>query len=327
MLQRGQLLGEFDVGGFVHRFLVAAPDRGEIVDQALRLLGELHRLLVLERDDDFAVLHARVAVLARNDVDETREQPLQARDVGRAEKIGQRGLDPLAPGGDSREGRGCVVRQLDRGQGERRGRGGFYTRGLKQRRGERRQRANFRELALNIRRRRVARCDGVLQLVEKLPGARHLPADIFAREGLRHARRTNLAGLLLQEQRAIVGVAELGQRDQRPPRPRLFHLAGLLAGEHLQGGNLLQPRPALADLPGHAADRGAGKIGDRQRPGRCRGEINRHGLPRRIKVDQFRLGNGAFVSIQDGAVELVLERMDIIPQSLHGSRVRRLRAR
>jgi hypothetical protein len=266
--------------GFVHRLLVAAPDRREFVDQALRLLRELHRLLVLERDHNLAVLHPGVAVLARNDIDETREQPLQARDVGRAEKIGQRGLDPLAPGGDGRGCRGCFVGQFDFGQREGGGRGVFHTRGLKQRGWERRQRANFRELSLNIRSRRVARSNGMLRFVEKLPGARHLPADIFAGQGLRHARCPYLVGIFLQEQRAVVGVAELGQRDERPPSPSLFHLSGLLTGEHLQRGDLLQPRPALADLLRHAADRCVGKIGDDQRPGRIGGKIARHGAPR-----------------------------------------------
>ena len=52
LLQRGEFLAELDMIFLVHGALVPAPDRPEFVDEALRLLRELLRFLVLERDDN-----------------------------------------------------------------------------------------------------------------------------------------------------------------------------------------------------------------------------------------------------------------------------------
>ena len=64
------------------------PDRRELVDERLRLLGELVGFAIFQRDEQLAIGDA-VRVFARNQFHATREQPLHPADVRRRQKIRQ----------------------------------------------------------------------------------------------------------------------------------------------------------------------------------------------------------------------------------------------
>ena len=227
--------------------LITMPDRRQFVDQALGLLRELDRFLVFERNNNGAVLHA-IAIFLGNDVDESREETLQPRDIGGRKQIGQRGLYALAPRCHSGSGNGRVVRfdklgDFDLGSRRRR-----HTSGLQEGRGKTGKCSNLGQFYGRVRRSRFPTRHHALQFVEKLPCARNLPTDIFFRETVRDTRLPDLLRRLLEKQTSFVCIGEFRQRNQVPPCLGLRHSSRALNFQHFQCGNLLEQTTTRSDF-------------------------------------------------------------------------------
>jgi hypothetical protein len=175
-----------------------------------------------------------------------------------------------------------------------------------------RERLYLGEFGANVGIGRLSARHRVLQRVHQLARTRNLPADVFARQCLRHPGLPHLVGRQLQHEPAIVGVGEFRKRDEIAPGPCIGHGPGTLVRELLQCGNLFQLRPARANFPG--------KIGRR-----CKRKIVRHEGSRRlvtqVAVERLpRLRNGlhalrqvrAVINIKNRAVELLLHRVKIV---------------
>ena len=90
-LHLGELRCQFRAILRVNFRLLLFPDRRELVDERLRLVGELLGFAKFQRNDQFAIGDA-VRVFARNQGDATREQPLHPANVRRGQKIRQTGF-------------------------------------------------------------------------------------------------------------------------------------------------------------------------------------------------------------------------------------------
>ena len=105
----------------------------------------------------------------------------------------------------------------------------------------------------------------MLQPIEQLPGAGHLPGHVFFGQRLGYARLARLLRRLLQEQAAVVGVGKLREQNQDAPRFRRRSLPRALVVDHLERGDLLERGADRAKFGRQLHRRVTGKIRRQER--------------------------------------------------------------